>query len=87
LLRCTVLLENNEQCPVAALRSHRESCYFNSFPNNFYEHSIDNICQYVLRQYCYKSTCANGDCYFLAASKHTITFTYAVFSNLAAHPR
>ena len=45
--RCSVLVADNQQCPLYAVKRQQEACYASSFPVDAYKDSVDEICQYV----------------------------------------
>jgi len=47
-LCCTVLSANNQQCPLGTILGKQQSCYESSFPDDFYSHSNDKVCQWVI---------------------------------------
>jgi len=46
-LRLTVLIANSRQCPFLPIKLQQEKCVPSTFPGDFYNDSIDEICQYV----------------------------------------
>jgi len=46
-LNFSVLIDPINECPLKAVKRQQEKCYSSMFPDQFYQDSIDGICQYV----------------------------------------
>ena len=44
---CAELFVGSEQCPMSSISTHGVECYSTLFPDDFFELSIDEVCQYV----------------------------------------